>query len=168
MKDNVFNFKSRDIDIEQLKLDIMESSPTTAVYIGSDSKQFRKNKQDFVAYVTVVILHIDGNSGGKIYKQYSFERDYGNLRQRLMKEVELAINLGYEIIDFVEDRPFAVHLDLNTDPSHKSHVCIKEATGYVMGMLGIMPVFKPDAFAASTVSDRWAVKEANSNKRKRS
>jgi len=159
-------FASKDIDIDKLIFDIIESSPTTAIYVGADSKQFSKNRVKWIAYVTVVVIHFDGNRGAKLYKQYSFEKDYGSLRKRLMKEVELAIDLSYKITEFIEDRPFQIHLDINPDPKHKSSVCVKEATGYVMGMLGIMPTLKPEAFAASTVSDRWAVKQADRNKRR--
>lgn len=157
------------LDMDEVKDAIKSSSDTSSIYIGADSKQFTdKDRKHCVVYVTVVIIHFDSNSGAKIYKQYHTERDYGSLRRRLMREVELAINVAYELIDVVEDRPFQVHLDINTDPKHKSYACVKEATGYVMGMLGFQPQLKPNAFAASTVSDKWAVKEATKRKRYKS
>lgn len=155
-------------DLEELKQAISGSSEETAVYIGSDSKKFKKGKGDvWVVYVTVVILHYDSSKGAKIFKQYRTERDYGNLRVRLMKEVEDAINVAYDLRETIGDRPMEVHLDINPNPKYASHVCVKEATGYVLGMLGIKPLLKPEAFAASAVSDRWAVKEARKrNQRK--
>ncbi len=129
-------FNSKDINIEKLLEEIKASSDTTAIYVGADSKQFKKNNVKFVAYVTVVVLHKDGNKGATIHKQYSFEKDFGSLRQRLMKEVELAIEVGYKIADSVGGRPFQIHLDLNPDPKHKSSICVKEATGWVIGYVG--------------------------------
>jgi len=158
-------FPDKEMNIEEVREAIAASSNESSIYIGADSKQFTKNKVKYVCYVTVVVIHIDTLRGGKIFKSYKTERDYGSLRQRLMTEVGFAINIGYELIDDVGVRPFQIHLDLNPDPKHKSHVVVKEATGYVLGMLGFKPKLKPDAFAASSVSDRWAVKGADKRKR---
>lgn len=157
----------RFFEVEEIKAAINAESLNTAIYIGSDSKQFKKKKVNYVVYVTTVILHKNGSQGCRIYKQYITESDYGNLRQRLMREVEFGIGIAYELADVIGERPFEVHLDLNPDPKHKSNVCVKEANGYVLGMLGFEPKLKPEAFAASAVSDRWAVKEANKMKRRR-
>lgn len=161
------NYRDKEFDFDEIKEAIRNSSDSTAIYIGSDSKKFKKGKGDiWVVYVTVVILHYDSSKGAKIFKQYKTERDFGSLRQRLMTEVQHAIAVGYELADDIGERPFEVHLDINPNPKYASHVCVKEATGYVLGMLGVKPYLKPEAFAASTVSDRWAVSEAKKRNRR--
>ena len=159
--------KDRFFDVEAVTEAIKNEPQSTAIYIGSDSKQFKKGDTRFVVYVTTVILHKNQTQGCQIFKQYIVERDYGSLRQRLLKEVEFGIGIGYALADVIGTRPFEIHLDLNPNPEHKSSVCIKEANGYVLGMLGFKPKVKPEAFAASSVSDRWAVKEAKKLKKKK-
>lgn len=148
--------KERHIDLDALKLAITESSETTGIYVGGDSKVFRKGREEFVAYVCCVILHLDSKRGGKLFKQVTIERYYGSTRQRLMQEVYLAGALASEIADIVGERPFEIHLDINSDDRYVSNQCVKEANGFILGTLGIVPKIKPEAFAASAVSDRYA------------
>jgi hypothetical protein len=146
------------IDMDALRKEISEASADTAIYVGSDSKQFTKNKQKFTAYVTVVVIHLNSSEGAYIHRAVTFERDFGNMRQRLMNEVYMAGALASELVDVVGKRPFAVHLDINPDPMHKSSICVKEATGFILGTMGFKPKMKPEAFAATAVSDRHAKK----------
>jgi predicted RNase H-related nuclease YkuK (DUF458 family) len=154
-----------EIDYDVVRKAIEASDPKSIVYIGSDSKCFVKNKVRYVAYVGVIIIHHAGKHGGSLYRMTRTERDYGNLRQRLMAEVGIAIELATEIIDSVGPRQFQIHLDINPDPKHKSSICVKEATGYVLGTLGLNPKLKPEAFAASSASDKWAVIHASKKQR---
>jgi predicted RNase H-related nuclease YkuK (DUF458 family) len=85
------------------------------------------------------------------------------MRPRLLAEVGDAIAAGLEILDTIGTRSFEIHLDINRGAMHKSSVLVKEATGYVMGTLGIEPKLKPDSFAASSVADRFCVKDAKKN-----
>lgn len=162
-KDN----KPVSINREELRKFISNASATSTVYVGCDSKRFRRGGRMRVAYVTVVVIHYDSCNGGKIFKEVEIQDDYGNMRQRLMTEVYMAANLAYEIVDVVGDRPFEVHLDLNPNPNHKSSVVVKEATGYVMGMLGITPKLKPHSIASSTCADKFAVSTAEERRDKR-
>lgn len=156
------------LDMDALKEYIRSTSKTTAIYIGCDSKRFVRRGVSLVAYVTVVVAHLDQSRGGRLFKIVDVQRDYGiTMRQRLMNEVYAATTLAYELLDCVEDRPFAVHLDINPDPNHKSSVVVKEATGYVMGMLGIQPVLKPNSIASSSAADAITVKIADVRKRDR-
>lgn len=152
--------KETQFDLAEIREAIESSSEETAIYIGCDSKTFSKRRQHFAAYVIAIVLHIDGKSGGKLYKQVTIERDFGNIRQRLMNEVYMAGAIALDVVESIGERPFEVHLDINTDPEHKSSVCVKEATGFIMGTLGITPKLKPEAFAASTISDKYAVSTA--------
>lgn len=157
------HIRDLDFDIEAIREEIRESSPTTAIYIGCDSKVYNIKREKFIAFATVVIIHKDGSHGAKIYKQISTGHKM-EMKQRLMKEVELAIDIGYNLVDDIGDRPFQIHLDVNPDPRYASSAIVREATGYVLGMFGFPPKLKPDAWASSSVSDRWAVKEAKKRK----
>jgi len=149
-----------DFDYNELRDAIAASSPDSAVYIGADSKVFSKNGVAMVAYVTVVILHHGSSKGAQIFRSHRTDRYYGQIRTRLMAEVTDAIMVGTEIADVIGDRGFEIHLDINPDTRYKSSEIVKEATGYVLGTLGFEPKIKPEAFAASCVADRWAVKDA--------
>lgn len=141
--------------IQEIQEAIINSSLTTGVYVGCDSKISNKGKT--AKYATVVVLHIDGKHGGKLFSIVEQELLYGNIkspRLRLMTEAQKALNIACQIADVVGDRPFEVHLDFNTNEQHKSSAAIKEASAYVLGMLGFRPKFKPDAFAASTAADK--------------
>jgi predicted RNase H-related nuclease YkuK (DUF458 family) len=56
--------------------------------------------------------------------------------------------------DVLEDRDVEVHLDINPDEMHGSSCVINEAVGYIRGMCNVIPLVKPEAFAASFAADR--------------
>ena len=139
--------------IEKAKQAILDSSQQSSVYIGCDSIRFRKNKQWYAKYSTVVIVHVDTNKGGRIFHTSVDMPDYGNLKQRLLMEVQLAVSTATEIIDVIGDRHFEIHLDINPNPNHKSSVAVKEALGWVKGSLGMDAKIKPHSFAATHAAD---------------
>ena len=140
--------------IKEIQQAIAESSLSTKVYIGSDSQRFRDGT---VKYATVVILHIDGNKGGRLFSFVEKEMDYQgpkNPRLRLVNEAYKAADIANALLGGLGDRELQIHLDLNTDPAHKSSIALKEACGLVLGMTGIQPKVKHEAWAASTAADR--------------
>jgi hypothetical protein len=139
--------------IEEAKQAIIASSQQSSVYIGCDSIRFRKNKQWYAKYSTVVIVHMDTNKGGRIFHSSVDMPDYGNLKQRLLMEVQLAVTTATEIVDVIGDRHFEIHLDINPNPNHKSSVAVKEALGWVKGSLGMDAKIKPHSFAATHAAD---------------
>jgi predicted RNase H-related nuclease YkuK (DUF458 family) len=139
--------------IEEAKKAIIESSAQSSVYIGCDSIRFRKKNQWYAKYSTVIIVHRDTKKGGRIFHSSVDMPDYGNLKQRLLMEVQLAVTTATEIIDVVGDRHFEIHLDINPNPNHKSSVAVKEALGWVKGSLGMDAKIKPDSFAATHAAD---------------
>lgn len=141
--------------IEEIQNAIRKSSKTTKVYVGCDSRLCLKSFT--IKFATVVILHIDGKHGGKLFSIVDEEPMYGNYKSpkmRLMKEVQKAIDIATKVAEVIGERPFEVHLDFNTNSEYKSNVCVREATSYVLGTVGFKPKFKPYAFAASTAADR--------------
>jgi predicted RNase H-related nuclease YkuK (DUF458 family) len=146
--------------IEEAKKAILGSSQSSSIYIGCDSIRFRKNKQWYAKYSTVVIVHMDSKKGCRLFHESIDMPDYGNLKQRLLTEVQMAVTTATEIIDVIGDRHLEIHLDINSDPKHKSSVAVKEALGWVKGSLGLDAKIKPSAFAATHAADH-AVRHLN-------
>jgi len=132
---------------------IINSSPSSSIYVGADSIRYKKNDKWFAKYSTVIILHVDSKHGCKLFHKSVDLPDYGAIKQRLLNEVMYAIEAAYEVIDVIGDRHFEVHLDINPSPNHKSNVAVKEALGYVKGSLGVDAVIKPNSFAATHCAD---------------
>lgn len=146
--------------IEQAKQAILDSSPESSVYIGCDSIRFKKNKMWYAKYSTVVIVHMDSKRGCKLFHESVDMPDFGNLKQRLLNEVQMAVNTATEILDVLGDRHMELHLDINPNPKHKSSIAIKEALGWVKGSLGLDAKVKPASFAATHAADH-AVRHLN-------
>jgi predicted RNase H-related nuclease YkuK (DUF458 family) len=146
--------------IEEAKQAILDSSKESSVYIGCDSIRFKKNKQWYAKYSTVVIVHMDSKRGCKLFHESVDMPDYGNLKQRLLTEVQMAVSTATEVIDVLGDRHMEIHLDINPNPKHKSSVAVKEALGWVKGSLGLDAKIKPSSFAATHAADH-AVRHLN-------
>ena len=138
---------------EEAKQAIIASSLQSSVYIGCDSIRFRKNKQWYAKYSTVIIVHMDSKKGCRLFHESVDMPDYGNLKQRLLMEVQLAVAAATEVIDVLGNRHMEVHLDINPDPKHKSNVAVKEALGWVKGSLNLDAKIKPLSFAATHAAD---------------
>jgi uncharacterized protein len=146
--------------IEEAKQAILDSSQESSVYIGCDSIRFRKNKMWYAKYSTVIIVHMESKKGCRLFHSSVDMPDYGNLKQRLLTEVQYAVSAATDIIDVLGDRHMEIHLDINPNPKHKSSVAVKEALGWVKGSLGIDAKIKPSAFAATHAADH-AVRHLN-------
>lgn len=138
---------------EEAKAAILNSSPQSSVYVGCDSIRFKKNGQWFAKYSTVIILHMDSNKGCRLFHESIDLPDYGNLKQRLMTEVQYAVMAATEILDVLGDRHMELHIDVNPSPKHKSNVAVKDALGWVRGSLGIDAKIKPDSWASTHAAD---------------
>lgn len=136
---------------------IRSSSPNSKVYVGCDSSVHKIGKGRYEAkYVTVIILHWGGNSGCKVWyniqREPIFSKKGEGLKQRLLREADIAIQTAYPLVDHLDGRTLEVHFDLNPDPKHKSSVAVAEALGYARGM-GLTAKVKPEAFAATHGAD---------------
>jgi uncharacterized protein len=146
------------INIEEVKDFIESQSPNTKIYIGADSERFLIGKDWYADYTLAVVVHINGNNGCKIFGEVQRERDYDQKknrpRMRLMNEVYKLAELYQKLHDVLEDREVEVHLDINPNEMHGSSCVINEAVGYIRGMCNVVPLVKPNAFAASYCADR--------------
>jgi predicted RNase H-related nuclease YkuK (DUF458 family) len=146
------------IDIEEVSEFIRMQSPNTKIYIGGDSERFIVDGKWFADYTLVVVVHIDGKHGCKIFGEIQKEADYDQKkdrpRLRLMTEVFKIAELYLKLHEVLEDRNVEIHLDINPNEMHGSSCVINEAVGYIRGVCNITPMCKPLAFAASYAADR--------------
>jgi predicted RNase H-related nuclease YkuK (DUF458 family) len=148
----------RKIDINEVKTFIEAQSSDTKIYIGGDSERFMIGKDWYADYTLAIVIHINGNSGCKIFGEVHRERDFdakrNKPRMRLMTEVYKIAELYLKLQEVLEDREVEVHLDINPNELHGSSCVINEAIGYIRGMCNVIPLVKPEAFAASYAADR--------------
>jgi uncharacterized protein len=147
------------IDIEQVREFIEAQTPETKIYIGGDSERVKINGAWYADYIMVIVVHINGNNGCKIFGEVTRERDWDQKknrpRMRLMNEVYKIAEMYQKLHDVLEDRVVEVHLDINPDEMHGSSCVINEAVGYIRGTCNVIPMVKPRAFAASYAADRY-------------
>jgi len=120
------------------------------ICFGTDS-QVRGNQTDFAT----VIVFVREKKGAFMLIKGDREANPFNLRERMMYEVARSVEIAYYLSPIFEKFaiPVEIHVDINTDPSAKSHVALKEAMGYIKGM-GYIFKAKPEAFASSYCADK--------------
>jgi hypothetical protein len=147
-------------DIEKVRNYIANSSKTSEVYVGADSERYRKNNIWYADYTVCVIIHIDGSKGCKIFGQTTTERDYDQKKDkpsiRLMNEVMKAAQMYLLLEEVIGERHVEIHLDINPDIHYGSSCVVTQAIGYIRGMCNVIPMVKPNAFAASYAADRYS------------
>lgn len=146
------------IDVVEVAEFIRAQGPTTRIYLGADSERFKEKRVWWAEYTTVVVVHINSNNGCRIFGEIDRERDYDQRSDRpsmrLMNEVYRVSELFQRLSPVLADRPVEVHLDINPDEIHGSSCVVQQAIGYIRGTCNIMPMVKPNAFAASYAADR--------------
>jgi predicted RNase H-related nuclease YkuK (DUF458 family) len=137
---------------------IAAQGPETKIYLGADSERFRESRVWWAEYTTVVVVHINGKHGCKIFGEVDRERDYDargdRPSMRLMNEVYRVSELFQRLAIVLADRPVEVHLDINPNEMHASSCVVQQAIGYIRGTCNVIPMVKPQAFAASYAADR--------------
>lgn len=131
----------------------------TKIYIGCDSERFRIRGDWYADYILAVVVHMNGQNGGKIFGEIQRERDYDQRASkptvRLMTEVYKISELYLNLADILADRYVEIHLDLNPNDSYASNSVAQQAIGYIRGVCNVEPLIKPKAWAASYCADRW-------------
>lgn len=146
------------LNLEEVKEFILSQSPETKIYIGCDSERFKINKEWWADYILAIVVHIDGKHGCKLFGEVIRERDYDQKqdrpRYRLMNEAYKLSELYLKLADVLVDKEVEVHLDINPNEIHGSSCVLNEAIGYIRGTCNVIPMIKPNAFAASYAADR--------------
>lgn len=146
------------MNIEEVAEYIKSQSPETKIYLGGDSERFMIDEVWHADYTLALVVHKDGNKGCKVFGEVQRERDYDQRKDkprfRLMNEVYKIAELYMKLHEVLEDRYVEIHLDINPDEHYGSSCVIQEAVGYIRGMCNVIPMVKPNAFAASYAADR--------------
>lgn len=72
---------------------------------------------------------------------------------RMLNEVRKVCQLYVQVAPLIDEFDVEIHLDINLDEKHGSSCAAKEAGGYVLGMTGQEPKFKPNSLASSFGAD---------------
>lgn len=163
-----------DKQIEELIDLLISLDEDTKLYFGCDSLAYpkvmknkdgqvvfdekgRTKKEWWAKYATVLIVHMNGNNGCRIFRNISYERTYDKKKDRpamrLMGEVYRVVELFNQLQPIIKDFDVEIHLDISTDPKNGSNCVAKQAAGYVLGVTQIEPKLKPDAWASSFGAD---------------
>jgi len=120
------------------------------VCIGSDSL----DRSGVVEFATVIVF-LREKKGGFMFISNEKMRKKMSLKERMIQEVAKAVEVAYSLCDLLDEYnvELEVHADINTDPSFKSNVALKEAMGYIVSM-GFAFKAKPEAFASSSCADK--------------
>jgi len=146
------------IDIVEVSDYIRAQGPSTRIYLGADSERFIQNQVWWAEYTVAIVVHVDGCHGCKIFGEITHERDYEQRADRpsmrLMNEVYRVSEMFQRLAPVLVDRDVEVHLDINPSEMHGSSCVIQQAVGYIRGTCNVIPMVKPNAFAASYAADR--------------
>jgi len=120
------------------------------VCIGSDSL----DRSGVVEFATVIVF-LREKKGGFMFISNEKMHKKMSLKERMIQEVAKAVEVAYSLCDLLDEYnvELEVHADINTDPSFKSNVALKEAMGYIVSM-GFVFKAKPEAFASSSCADK--------------
>jgi uncharacterized protein len=122
------------------------------IFLGTDS-QLHKNQKSII-YATCIVLYKKGK-GGVIFTKKKKSYNKCSLRERLMKEVWLSLEVAFELSSILtKNIELIIHIDVNRSIKHKSGSYVNELVSLVSGQ-GFKVAVKPDAWAAQSVADRF-------------
>jgi predicted RNase H-related nuclease YkuK (DUF458 family) len=127
-----------------------ESGNRIKVCIGTDSQVYGAD----IEFGTVIVFLREGR-GGFMYIANQTIRQQMSLKERLLHEVSLSIQVAYDICPVLDTFKvdLEVHADINTNPGFKSNTALSEAMGYIMSM-GYVFKAKPDSFASTSCANK--------------
>jgi predicted RNase H-related nuclease YkuK (DUF458 family) len=150
-----------ELNFDEIREYIKNCSESTKFYIGVDSQRVRKKKkgQKVARYMISVIAHIDGKHGGRVFGGVSYhpivDSNLGRPFNRLFKEAEMVVSTYEELFDVLHDKKVELHIDVSPNKEAGSNIVHNAAKGFIIGMTGIEPKVKPEAWAASCVADHF-------------
>jgi len=140
-------------------IDWMQEKPGKEyeIIVGCDSAS--ETRPDFP--VAVVLLR-RGQGGRYFLKKVSYEdKEFHSVRERILQEVVLSCDLALKLREGLKDKINDglnynlryIHADIGKNGKTKD--MIKEVVGLIKGN-GFTPKIKPQAYAASSLADRYA------------
>ena len=154
-----FGSKLNPAQVVQQIVDFMRAEPERKynVTVGTDSERLATGKADFVS---AIVVHRVGNGGRYFWRHVSLGK-FHTLRDRIIKEVLLSLDLGKEILLELERQAesgapklqwaFEIHADVGEVGETK--VMIQEVVGMIRAHNFAVKT-KPGSYAASNVADR--------------
>lgn len=128
------------------------------IYLGADSEKVKVDGKIYADYTVVIVVHIDGCKGCKMFAEVTREEDYdrdpSKPFMRMMKEAEKVAELHDRFKDIFYDYEVYIHLDISQKKTCGSHIALQAAKGFVKGVTGVDPQAKPEAWAGSYAADR--------------
>ena len=120
------------------------------ICIGTDSLD-RAGQVEFAS----VIVFLREKKGGFMFISNDKLAQKMSIKERMILEVAKSVEVAYTLCDLLDQYKIEleVHADINTDPSFKSNVALREAMGYILSM-GFVFKAKPDAFASTSCADK--------------
>lgn len=120
-------------------------------YIGTDSKPSGR----YCQFSTSMIAYRNG-TGGYISVSAQKTPDRGNMRPRLLSEAMRSLSVAYFLDGKIpKETPIQIHIDVNSDPNARSHMCKEELVGMILAQgTRFVPQWKPDAWGSTKVAHR--------------
>ncbi len=159
--------KKAELRKNELQFDIpvvkkfITDNPDSKIYIGCDSTRTGKTR---VRFATVICIHYKGHGGAKVFGEISYEdikdATLGRPINRMLTEVDKIIKMFKVLEEVLTERvdDLSIHIDISPDKKQGSNIAYGAAMGIIEGTLGIKPMAKPEAFAASFAADRYCNK----------
>jgi len=146
------------MNLDEVKNFIELQSLESKIFIGCDSEIFKRNDKWLIDYYTVVVIHKNKSNGCKIFGKKTTEIDYTKNKKkplyRLMQEVYKASEMYLLLQESIGNREVEVHLDLNPSKKYVSNQIVEQAIGYIKSTCNVVPMIKPNSWAATSVADR--------------
>lgn len=135
------------VDIIQYSLEMFKKQPSTEIYIGSDSQNFRKS----TVYVGIIAYRYGQRGVHFVYYKERVKKIKDKFT-RLWKEVELTAEIG----QLLRSNLVPVHVaevDFNKKETTGSHMMLNTGVGYLRGLGYDTVVAKPDSQIAVKAAD---------------
>src|SRR5690554_1511086 len=122
--------------------------------VGTDSQAGFDN----IMFVTAIVIYRVGR-GGRFFYHKEIEQPHFGMKQRIFYEVSKSLDLASKLTGFLaseEDYIDKLRVEIHVDVGERgpTNTIIKEVVGMVVGS-GYNALIKPDAYAASTVADKF-------------
>jgi len=141
------------VTIEEILQEINKHSQRAGgVFICCDSQIIK----DRCVFSTVICLHGAHNQKGGYYffKRHKREKSaFPTMLMRLLREVELSIQMGLKVLKKNPTVDIEIHIDANSKSGEKTSKFADMLMGYARGA-GFKCRVKPDAWASNSVADK--------------
>ncbi len=145
--------KSAEVAKEIVRYMLADQKRKYKIIVGSDSLLRHDKSADFVS---AIVVHRVGNGGRYFWRRIELAKFY-TLRDRIIREVLLSLDVAKEILEKLRDAKapdfdFEIHADIGENGETK--VMIQEVVGMIRAH-NYEARTKPMSYAASSVADRY-------------